>query len=216
MIIKKFKKRLFTSLTLLATIFLIIQYNFLLLYVLIIFGVLSLVEFFNIIKKTTKNNQFKLIQNLLFIVYIFTFCILFFLFSNIIHLKIILYIILSGCIASDIGGFIVGKTFKGPKLTKVSPNKTISGSLGSIALTVIVMNLLFLYFLNTFSYNLIAISLLTSVGCQVGDLFFSYLKRKAKIKDTGNFLPGHGGILDRLDGIFLGIPVGFLSLNLIY
>ena len=216
MIIKKFKKRLFTSLTLLATIFLIIQYNFLLLYFLIIFGVLSLVEFFNIIKKTTKNNLFKLIQNLLFIVYIFTFCILFFLFSNIIHLKIILYIILSGCIASDIGGFIVGKTFKGPKLTKVSPNKTISGSLGSIALTVIVMNLLFLYFLNTFSYNLIAISLLTSVGCQVGDLFFSYLKRKAKIKDTGNFLPGHGGILDRLDGIFLGIPVGFLSLNLIY
>ena len=78
------------------------------------------------------------------------------------------------------------------------------------------MNLLFLYFLNTFSLNLIVISLFTSIGCQIGDLFFSYLKRKAKFKDTGNFLPGHGGIIDRLDGIFLGIPVGFLSLNLIY
>tara|TARA_B100001564_G_scaffold359821_1_gene383193 strand:- start:3304 stop:3540 length:237 start_codon:yes stop_codon:yes gene_type:complete len=78
------------------------------------------------------------------------------------------------------------------------------------------MNLLFLFFLNMSSLSLIAISLFTSIGCQVGDLFFSYLKRKAKIKDTGNLLPGHGGILDRLDGIFLGIPVGFLSLNLFY
>ena len=128
----------------------------------------------------------------------------------------LLYIFLIGCIASDIGGFIVGKTMKGPKLTRISPNKTISGSLGSIVFTIVVMNFLFLFFLNMFSLNLIAISLFTSIGCQVGDLFFSYLKRKAKIKDTGNLLPGHGGILDRLDGIFLGIPVGFLSLNLFY
>ena len=152
----------------------------------------------------------------MFVLYVFLFCLLFFVFSNIIQLKIILYIILSGCIASDIGGFVIGKTIKGPKLTSISPNKTISGSFGSIIFSIIVMNLLFLYFLNTFSLNLIVISLFTSIGCQIGDLFFSFLKRKAKFKDTGNFLPGHGGIIDRLDGIFLGIPVGFLSLNLIY
>lgn len=216
MIIKKFKNRLLTSIFLFITILLIIKYDPLLLFVLIIFGVLSVIEFFNIIKKITKNNIIKLIQNLMFVLYVFLFCLLFFVFSNIIQLKIILYIILSGCIASDIGGFVIGKTIKGPKLTSISPNKTISGSFGSIIFSIIVMNLLFLYFLNTFSLNLIVISLFTSIGCQIGDLFFSYLKRKAKFKDTGNFLPGHGGIIDRLDGIFLGIPVGFLSLNLIY
>ncbi len=216
MIIKKFKKRLLTSIALFITIFLILHYNFLLLFALIIFGVLSILEFFNIIKKITKNNFIKLTQNLMFVLYVFIFCLLFFVFSEIIQLKIILFIILFGCIASDIGGFIVGKTLKGPKLTRISPNKTISGSLGSIVFTIVVMNLLFLFFLNMSSLNLIAISLFTSIGCQVGDLFFSYLKRKAKIKDTGNLLPGHGGILDRLDGIFLGIPVGFLSLNLFY
>ena len=216
MIIKKFKNRLLTSIFLFITILLIIKYDPLLLFVLIIFGVLSVIEFFNIIKKITKNNIIKLIQNIMFVLYVFLFCLLFFVFSNIIQLKVILYIILSGCIASDIGGFVIGKTIKGPKLTSISPNKTISGSFGSIIFSIIVMNLLFLYFLNTFSLNLIVISLFTSIGCQVGDLFFSYLKRKAKIKDTGNFLPGHGGIIDRLDGIFLGIPVGFLSLNLIY
>lgn len=216
MIIKKFKNRLLTSIFLFITILLIIKYDPLLLFVLIIFGVLSVIEFFNIIKKITKNNIIKLIQNIMFVLYVFLFCLLFFVFSNIIQLKIILYIILSGCIASDIGGFVIGKTIKGPKLTSISPNKTISGSFGSIIFSIIVMNLLFLYFLNTFSLNLIVISLFTSIGCQIGDLFFSYLKRKAKFKDTGNFLPGHGGIIDRLDGIFLGIPVGFLSLNLIY
>ena len=58
--------------------------------------------------------------------------------------------------------------------------------------------------------------MITSISCQLGDLFFSYLKRKAKVKDSGNFLPGHGGVLDRLDGILLGIPFGFLTLTLIF
>ena len=58
------------------------------------------------------------------------------------------------------------------------------------------------------------ISIITSISCQIGDLFFSYLKRKAKIKDTGKFLPGHGGVLDRVDGILLGFPTGLISLIL--
>ena len=69
---------------------------------------------------------------------------------------------------------------------------------------------------NNFSYLILIIAIITSIACQFGDLFFSFLKRKAKIKDTGNFLPGHGGILDRLDGIFLGIPIGFISVTIFY
>ena len=75
------------------------------------------------------------------------------------------------------------------------------------------MSLLFFYFYKIFNLNILGICLITSLSCQIGDLFFSFLKRKAKIKDTGNILPGHGGILDRLDGIFLGIPFGFVSIN---
>jgi phosphatidate cytidylyltransferase len=131
-------------------------------------------------------------------------------------LKYTLSIILFGCIASDIGGFIFGKIFKGPKLTKISPNKTYSGAIGSIVLTLITVSILFYYFLKIFNLDTIILALVVSIFCQLGDLLFSLLKRKAKIKDTGNILPGHGGVLDRLDGIYLGIPVGILTLALLH
>ena len=60
------------------------------------------------------------------------------------------------------------------------------------------------------------ISIFTSIFCQLGDLLFSYLKRKAKLKDTGNFLPGHGGVLDRVDGILIGVPFGLLTIFIIF
>ena len=123
--------------------------------------------------------------------------------------SIILFILLVSCIASDLGGFIFGKTIKGPKLTKISPNKTYSGAIGSIILTTFVMSILFFYTTGSFNLKTILIAISTSVSCQFGDLIFSFLKRKAKLKDTGNFVPGHGGVLDRLDGIIVGIPVGF-------
>ena len=75
---------------------------------------------------------------------------------------------------------------------------------------------LIFFFTNNINLTIILIGIITSVACQIGDLFFSFLKRKAKIKDTGNFLPGHGGILDRLDGILLGVPLGFFSLTILY
>ena len=89
----------------------------------------SIIEFFNISQKITKNKFIKLIFNTAFIIFVFLFCTMFFLFSNFIQLKIIYFIILIGCIASDLGGYIIGKIFKGPKLTSISPNKTISGAL---------------------------------------------------------------------------------------
>ena len=101
-------------------------------------------------------------------------------------------------------------------MTKISPNKTISGSFGSIIFTSLVFSYSIFFFSKNFDYIIIIIAIITSIACQLGDLFFSLLKRKAKIKDSGNFLPGHGGFLDRFDGIFLGLPVGFLSLMFFY
>ena len=91
-----------------------------------------------------------------------------------------------------------------------------SGAIGSLALGTITVLLLFNFFLKEFYIQSILVGLITSLACQIGDLFFSFLKRKAKLKDTSNFLPGHGGILDRLDGIYLGIPIGMISITLLF
>tara|TARA_X000000950_G_scaffold110965_1_gene139853 strand:+ start:3303 stop:3953 length:651 start_codon:yes stop_codon:yes gene_type:complete len=210
------KNRLLTSIILIFLTIIIIKFDFILLYILLVFGVFSIIEFIEIIKKISSNRFSQLFQNFVFIIFIFFFSYLFFLFSNIQQLKIILFILLSGCIASDIGGFIFGKIFKGPKLTSISPKKTISGAIGSLFFSMIIINFLFFFYTKNFNIQILLVSIFTSIGCQFGDLFFSYLKRKAKIKDTGNILPGHGGILDRLDGIYLGIPVGFASLIILY
>jgi len=122
---------------------------------------------------------------------------------------------LSICICSDIGGYIIGKNIGGKKLTKISPNKTISGSLGSFCFSMLPL-LVFNNF-DKFEYYLYSIDnflfcLKVSLVCQLGDLFVSYFKRKAKVKDTGRILPGHGGILDRIDGIIFAVPFVFMSI----
>jgi len=128
-------------------------------------------------------------------------------------------IILSICIFSDIGGYVVGKTVGGKKLIKISPNKTISGAIGSLLFSLIPLGFFFTIYNytnnNQFNLNktltaIIFFSLTISLICQLGDLLISYFKRKAKVKDTGTILPGHGGLLDRIDGIIFGIPFGLL------
>ena len=125
--------------------------------------------------------------------------------------------ILSICFFSDIGGYIIGKLIGGKKLTKISPNKTISGSIGSFSFSV--FPLLLFYNYNQYEYfisiNNLLFCLIISLVCQLGDLFISYLKRKAKIKDTGVILPGHGGLLDRVDGIIFAVPFAYLFFELI-
>ncbi len=210
-------KRIFTSIVLIILLFLIMINNLALGAVLMILGTFSLLEFFNISLKIFKKKRLKqLLSNLIFTIYIFSFCSYFFALSFFLHLKIILFVILITCVASDIGGFVFGKIFKGPKLTKVSPNKTISGSIGSILFSSSVISLSIYFVTESFDPYILIIGILVSISCQIGDLFFSFLKRKSSIKDSGNFLPGHGGVLDRVDGLLLGIPIGFLILLLFY
>jgi len=125
--------------------------------------------------------------------------------------------ILSICFFSDIGGYVIGKSIGGKKLIKISPKKTISGSIGSFLFST--LTLLVFYNYDQYEYSLsisnFLFCLIISLICQIGDLFISYLKRKAKIKDTGNILPGHGGILDRLDGIIFAVPSAYLLIQFI-
>ncbi len=216
MILTNFQKRLYTSIVLLSLIFLIFKFNVILVYFLIILGIFSILEFIDATKRLSINLFQLYLVNLIFVLYIFIFCLNFFLLSNLAGLKIILFILLLACVASDIGGFIFGKTFKGPKLTKISPNKTYSGALGSIILSIITVLFLTYNFVQIIDFKIVIVAIMTSIFCQIGDLLFSFLKRKAKLQDTGKILPGHGGILDRLDGILLGVPLGFITFILIY
>ena len=215
MITNNLKKRIFTSLLLFILFFLIYNFNFFLIYSLIVLGVLSLIEFYNAINKIIKSKLLILSMNSIFSIFVSVFCYSFLFFSFNAQLKLILFIILLGCIFSDIGGYLFGKTFGGPKLTKISPNKTIAGSVGSFLISATTVFVLFFIFFGIYNLNILFVGLITSLACQMGDLFFSYLKRKAKFKDFGKYLPGHGGVLDRLDGIFFGVPSGLLALAIL-
>tara|TARA_B100000795_G_scaffold101994_1_gene75162 strand:- start:390 stop:758 length:369 start_codon:yes stop_codon:yes gene_type:complete len=117
-------------------------------------------------------------------------------------------------ILSDIGGLVFGKIFKGKKLTKISPNKTISGSIGSFVFSLLLIPIFYEELIKYHFIILVLITIMISLTSQLGDLFISYLKRKAKIKNTSDMLPGHGGFLDRIDGIIFAIPIGILLFHL--
>ncbi len=208
------KKRFFTSLALFVLLFLMIKNNYILGYLILIIGVLSVLEFFQMTSKIFKNKKFGFIfVNSFFIFYIFGLCALFISLSFYVYLKIVIFIILLTCIASDIGGFVIGKTIRGKKLTRISPNKTISGAVGSIVFSSIAISIMIFYITQRYDPLIIIAGFVISLACQIGDLMISSLKRKSNMKDTGSLLPGHGGILDRIDGILLGLPVGFIVLT---
>ena len=118
------------------------------------------------------------------------------------------------CILTDIGGFIFGKVFKGPKLTKYSPNKTYSGLFGSFFLSFSIIPINFFFnFLNDITLiKLMIFTLIVSAISQLGDIFISYFKRLSSIKDTGKIIPGHGGLLDRIDGMIFAFPIAYLMI----
>ena len=202
-------KRIITSFPLLIIAIFAIYNKIILVLSLFIISSILIYEFSNIVKKIFKKNKINLFIILnLFVFYIcfFVIQIYFFLAGEFENNQKVFLFILSICIFTDVGGYIFGNIIKGKKLTSISPNKTYAGMFGSFICSLIIC-LLFIIYLN-FSINLIIFAFLISLVSQIGDLSISYLKRKANIKDTGNFLPGHGGLLDRLDGIIFAIPLG--------
>ena len=203
-------KRILTSTFLFIVIF-IAFYNKIFLFICLILCIFQVFfEFFNILKKIIKkkNQLFIYLQFVLFFLLYLFINIWTILSKNIIEDKIYLVFIICICISTDIGGLLFGRTFKGKKLTKISPNKTYSGVYGSYVLSLI---LGYIFFKNFFNLDILLISILIiSTISQFGDLFISLLKRKANIKDTSNILPGHGGLLDRFDGMIFAIPIGII------
>ena len=127
--------------------------------------------------------------------------------------------IITICVFTDLGGYIFGKLLKGPKLTKISPKKTFAGVFGSFLFPLLAGLVIYQYeytdqIPDDGLYFLIII-LFISLISQIGDLIISYFKRKAKIKDTGKILPGHGGLLDRIDGMIFVFPVAYLIIKIL-
>ena len=213
------KKRIFTSIILITLLSLMYFYTFILIISLIIIGVIVWIEFYALISKIFKKNTIKdkflrFFYKTISLFYL-SFLVYFLILVESRYLDLKIYILYSVLVAifSDVGGLIIGKTFKGKKLTKISPNKTISGSVGSFFFSLLLIPL-FMGQLASFNFLiLILITLLISLISQLGDLFISFLKRKAKVKNTSDILPGHGGFLDRVDGIIFAIPLGIMLLN---
>ena len=203
---KEYLFRVFTSIFFLVIFFFSYKYNQLFFTLLTTIFLLSYYEFSKLIFKIKKLSDKKFIILLLGLTYISV--VFIYIFIEFDKSKDIIFYFILICIGTDIGGFVFGKIFKGKKLTKISPNKTYSGFYGSFFISFILM----IIFINYLNINYLIISIFTFSVClasQFGDLFFSYLKRKAKLKDTGKILPGHGGILDRVDGIIISVPVNF-------
>jgi len=180
----------------------------------IVISIIAWIEFYALISKIFKKNKtkHKILRFFFKAISLFYLSILVYLIfvieSDYLDLKMYLLYSVLVAIMSDIGGLVFGKIFKGKKLTKISPNKTISGSIGSLIFS---MLLILLNYDNLFNKNLLSIFVITiviSAISQLGDLFISFLKRKARVKNTSDILPGHGGILDRIDSIIFAIPVG--------
>lgn len=205
-------KRILTSIVLIAVFFASLSNQIVLFLTLILCFYQIFYEFFNMLNKIfIKKNKFKLyLLSFISLAYIMfaIIKILEVIYNNLFDQKVLLLLIITICIFTDIGGIFFGKLFKGKKLSSISPNKTYSGALGSYLLSTLFACLIFKNYLEI--NNIIIISFVTSTISQFGDLFISFLKRKSKIKDTGNILPGHGGFLDRFDGIIFAIPLGLI------
>ena len=218
------KKRILTSIILLIFLYFVFINKFVLLVGLIIFCTIVWVEFSALISKVIKLKNLNYFMSRFFFqsifsIYLLLFSIVFWKSFSEETNKFFLLFVLGICVATDIGGLVFGKFFKGRKITKISPNKTISGLIGSFIFSLILMFIFMEMSSTNYDYRLlIFLTLIVSSSSQLGDLLFSYIKRTANVKDTGDLLPGHGGFLDRFDGILFGFPIGFvfsISVNII-
>jgi len=226
---KNLLKRIITSIILLVLLFFInFSHQYIFILSILLLGVVICIEANNIFLKlissqmVKKNPLSKTFNPKFFVLNFLTFFYILFVFCNLsyeIHKSegpIFFLYIISICFLTDIGGYVFGKLIGGKKLSKISPNKTISGTIGSFIFSIFPLIIfLNLDYLNLeFDLNNILLCLLVSLISQLGDLFISFFKRKAKIKDTGKLLPGHGGVLDRVDGIIFAIPFAYFLIKL--
>ena len=222
-------KRLLTSIVLLTLlIFVNFSHKYIFIISILITGLIICLEanklflkFLN--NKYSKNSYPANKSNIKFIILnTITFFYIFFVFCNLSYEiyrfegPIFFLYVISVCFFTDIGGYVFGKIIGGKKLSKISPNKTIAGTVGSFIFSIIPLIIVINFNYLDLELDLINIifCLLISLISQLGDLFISLIKRKANIKDTGNLLPGHGGILDRMDGIIFAVPFSYLLLKL--
>ena len=221
MILNELKKRILTSIFLIILLILMFSYLYILIIALIIISLIAWIEFYGLIVKifkeiNLKNTIIKFFFKIFSLIYISIFSLLIFnIKTQNIQLDTFFIFSILVAITSDVGGLVFGKIFKGRKLTSISPNKTISGAIGSFIFSLLLVPLLIKHFDAIPVINLVIITMLISITSQLGDLLISLLKRKAKVKDTGDLLPGHGGILDRIDGILFTIPVGLILFTII-
>ena len=208
------KKRILTSILLICLLIGMFYYSYIMIVSLIIIAIVSWIEFYALMSKILKKNNlkdrfFRFIYKTLSLFYLSVLVYLIFAIeSEYSNLKIYLLYSILVAIQSDIGGLVCGKIFKGKKLTKISPNKTISGSIGSFIFSTLLIPFFYKTHIDQNLLNILLITIVISLSSQLGDLFISFLKRKAKVKDTSDLLPGHGGVLDRIDGIIFAIPLG--------
>ena len=213
------KKRILTSILLLSLLITMYFYSFIMISALIIMAIIIWIEFYALISKIIRRNKskdifFRFMFKAMSLLYLFLFVYFVFVIESY-YTSLKLYLLYSVLVSilSDIGGLLFGKTFKGKKLTKISPNKTISGSIGSFLLSLLLIPI---FYEKLIFYDLLTLTMITiviSFISQLGDLFISFLKRKAKVKDTSDLLPGHGGLLDRVDGIIFAAPIGIFLLS---
>ena len=215
------KKRILTSIFLISLLIGMFFYSYIMIVSLIIIAIISWIEFYALISKILKKNNlkdnfFRFFYKTLSLFYLSGLvCLIFIIESQYLNLKIYLLYSTLVAILSDIGGLVFGKIFKGKKLTKISPNKTVSGSIGSFILSILLIPLFYKGHIDQSLIIMLLITIIISLTSQLGDLFISYLKRKAKVKNTSDLLPGHGGILDRIDGIIFAIPMGIFLFRVI-
>ena len=214
----KLFNRFITSLILLFLIYLALINSYVLFLLLFFISYFAIIEFNFIFTKIFKNkNLTKFISLFISLGYItsFSLIILIYLFPLNYNKNLSIVFLLIICASTDIGGFVIGKLVGGKKITKISPNKTFSGVIGSFLFSLVFGNLFIYHFSNKLNYeiNISLIILFIALVSQIGDLMISFLKRKAKIKDSGSILPGHGGILDRIDGILLALPIGIILIS---
>ena len=209
-----FKKRIITSIFLISLLVGMFFYSYIMIVFLIIIAIISWIEFYALIAKILKRNilkdkLFRFFYKTLSLFYLSGLVYLIFAIeSEYSNLKIYLLYSILVAILSDVGGFVCGKIFKGKKLTKISPNKTISGSIGSFIFSILLIPFFYKDQIDLDLTIILLITIIISLTSQLGDLFISHLKRKANVKDTSDLLPGHGGVLDRVDGIIFAIPLG--------